>query len=82
MAVLTIDRRVGGSIVASASVASRGVLKGKYVCHAFGDNAHGIPFDTLDEVADFLRANPRTSVRMRPGWSRYSEDIYIDGIAR
>lgn len=82
MPVLAIEKRVGGVVVASAEAATRGDHPGKFVCHAFGDNAHEIPFKTLSEAADYLRMNPRAGIRMNPGWSKVSRHIYIDGVPR
>ena len=39
-------------------------------------------FSTLDEVAAYLRKNPKAGVRMNPGWTKISKHIFIDGIAR
>src|SRR3954452_19670788 len=50
--------RVGGVSVQIAERSKHGKHAGKYVCDPPGTNDHGIPFDTLDEVAAYLRANP------------------------
>jgi hypothetical protein len=36
----------------------------------------------LDDVARFLKANPRGGVRMTPDGSKIVENIFIDGVAR
>jgi hypothetical protein len=41
-----------------------------------------IQFDNLDDVAEFLRANPGSGVRMAPGFSKIVKNIYIDGFPR
>lgn len=55
---------------------------GFYQCHPAGSNESPVQFGTLEEVADFLRRIPRSGVRMRPGWSKISENIFIDGVPR
>lgn len=37
---------------------------GFYYCHAFGSNVGPVMFSSLDEVAEYLRSNPRSGVRM------------------
>jgi hypothetical protein len=37
---------------------------------------------TLEDVARFLRTNPRGGVRMTPGGSKIVENIFIDGVPR
>jgi len=55
---------------------------GKYYCYAQGTNMRPEKFSTLDQVAAYLRENPKAGVRMNPGWTKISKNIYIDGIAR
>lgn len=55
---------------------------GKFRVFLRGTNMDAAALNTLDEVADFLRKNPRGGVRMNPGWSRIVERIHIDGIPR
>ena len=79
MPVGRIERIVDGVVVQTVERAKRGKHAGKYVCDPPGTNDRGVPFDTLDEVAAYLRANPRAGVRMHPGKSKISENIHIDG---
>jgi hypothetical protein len=65
-----------GSVVQRAGVGA----DGKYRCFPFGKNVDPVLFGTLDEVADFLRKNPKAGVRMNPGWSKISKCIHIDGV--
>lgn len=53
---------------------------GFYACHHFGSNVAPLALSTLDEVADFLRANPRGGARMNPGWVKIVRNIHIDGV--
>ncbi|CUX05172.1 hypothetical protein AGR1C_pAt20163 [Agrobacterium fabacearum TT111] len=53
---------------------------GDYTCHHFGSNVDPLSFSTLDDVADFLRAHPRSGVRMYPSRKKISRNIHIDGI--
>jgi hypothetical protein len=80
--VTRIEKIVGGLVVQRAAVAKRGMHKGKYVCHPQGSNMAKIAFVTLDDVADFLRTNPGSGVRMDPGSSKVVEFIHIDGHPR
>jgi hypothetical protein len=82
---------VGGTMaVAKIEKIERGVVKqraepnenGVYICHEFGKNTDPIKFSTLDEVADYLRSNPKAGVRMNPGWSKISRSVFIDGVPR
>ncbi|UZE46987.1 hypothetical protein ONR75_18455 [Rhodopseudomonas sp. P2A-2r] len=71
-------------IDASGAVAQQVELStdGTYHCLHFGNNVETVHFTTLDDVANFLRANPKAGVRMNPGWSKISKSIYIDGVPR
>lgn len=71
-----IERIVSGSILASAEPAA----DGRYACHEFGSTMNPVRLNSLDEVAEFLRANPRSSVRMNPSWTRISRNLYVDGV--
>lgn len=55
---------------------------GKYKCLVFGKNVEPVEVSTLEEVAEFLRANPRGGVRMEPGDGKVSKNIFIDGKPR
>ena len=55
---------------------------GQYHCFCFGKNVDPVYFRTLDDVAEFLRKNPKAGVRMNPGWSKISRRIFIDGVPR
>ncbi len=74
--VVRTEKIFGGKIVQYAAQAARGAHRGKYVCHPQGSNMSKIPFLTLDDVADFLRTNPGSGVRMNPG-RRKSLIIFI-----
>lgn len=76
MTVARIERIVGGRVVGRVERGS----DGNYACHHFGSNVAPLPLSTLDDVADFLRAHPRSGVRMYPGRNKISRNIYIDGI--
>lgn len=80
MPVMRIERRKGGMVFR----AEPNKKSGKYVCHPFGCNVmeHAEVFDTLDEVADYLRKESKSGVRMNPGWRKFSNDILIDGLPR
>ncbi len=77
MPVTRIQKIVGGVVVQCAEPNKHGL----YVCHAFGSNVAPVTFSTLDEVADYLRANPGSGVRMNPRWSKVSKRVFIDGVA-
>jgi hypothetical protein len=79
MPVSRIERIISGTVVGCAVV---GPTSGKYHCHRSGSNMSPLPFDTLDDVADFLRANPGSGVRMAPSFSKIVNNIYIDGFRR
>lgn len=55
---------------------------GQYHCFHFGTNVSPVYLRTLDDVAEFLRKNPKAGVRMNPGWSKISKGIHIDGVPR
>lgn len=55
---------------------------GKYHCFIRGKNVDPIGFSTLEEVAEFLRANPRGGVCMDPGDGKIVDNIYIDKVPR
>ncbi len=76
MPVARIERIVAGVV---KSRVERGA-DGTFACHEFGSNVHAVALTTLDEVADYLRANPRSGVRMNPGWVKISRNIHIDGV--
>jgi len=50
-----------------------------YECFEPGQTMNPLWFDTLDEVANFLRAVPRRRVRMAPGAAITTRYIHIDG---
>lgn len=76
MAVGRIERIVGGIVVSRVERGSRG----SFECHQFGSNVAAIPLPSLGDVADYLHANPRSGVRMNPGWVKISRNIHIDGV--
>jgi hypothetical protein len=76
MPVARIERIVRGSVTGRAERGSDGF----FACHNFGSNAAPTRLASLDEVADFLRLRARSGVRMNPGWSRITKNIYIDGV--
>ena len=60
MPVNRIERRQKG--VPTGTVEPNGA--GWYVCHAFGSTVGPQEFSALDDVAAYLRANPRAGVRI------------------
>ncbi|BAU38717.1 hypothetical protein APT_01635 [Acetobacter pasteurianus NBRC 101655] len=80
MPVKRIEKIEGGVVTKRAEVNA----KGFYVCLPFGCNLlrDAKLFRNLDDVAKYLRANPKAGVRMNPGWGKISEDIFIDGLPR
>ncbi len=76
MPVSRIERIVGGLVIGRVESGS----DGNYSCHHFGSNVAPVLHARLDDVADFLRAHPRSGVRMNPGWGKISRNIYIDGV--
>lgn len=80
MPVTRIEKVVGGVTVQSAEPKRREPFKGYYVCHYCGSNMDGEAFKTLDEAAAFLKSNPGSGIRMRPGWSKVVDHIEIDGV--
>ncbi|GAP23403.1 hypothetical protein GLF_0285 [Gluconobacter frateurii NBRC 101659] len=78
MSVSRIERIVGGVVKQTATTNK----EGKYQCHPFGSNISKIYFSSLDDVAKYLKSNPDSGVRMNPGWSKISKNIFIDGIKR
>ncbi len=50
-----------------------------FECFEPGQTMNPRWFDTLDKVADFLRAAPNRRVRMEPGNAMTSRFIHIDG---
>jgi hypothetical protein len=72
-----IERIIGGVVNGAAEPSED---DGKYHCHFFGSNSNPEIFDDLDKVADFLRRNKRSGVRMNPGWSKISRNVYVDGV--
>ena len=79
MPVERIEKIVAGSVVQRAERRNK---DGVYLCHAFGTNIAGVKWSSLDEVADYLRSNPRSGVRMNPGWAKVSCHVFIDGVLR
>jgi hypothetical protein len=65
---------------------------GDFVCMDQGSNQFGPRYKTLEEVAHFLRNNPRAGVRMMTlnprnptspeSWNKVVRNIYIDGVPR
>ena len=78
MPVSRIERIKDGTVLGRAEPGK----DGKYRCLPDGSNKRPFAFSTLDEVADFLRANPGSGVRMNPGWGKIVDNIFIDGIPR
>jgi hypothetical protein len=79
MPVARIEKFERGVAVQRAEPASN---DGKYRCFVAGRNTDPVLLTTLDQVADFLRSNPRSGVRMNPGWGLIRDDIHIDGSPR
>jgi hypothetical protein len=78
LSVTRIEKILRGIVVQRAERNEEGF----YVCHAFGTNVAAENFSSLDDVADYLRRDPGSGVRMNPGWSKISKDVFIDGVAR
>jgi len=78
MPTIRIEKIVVGSVVA---VIERSRQTGNH-CHHRGSNMDAVEFGSLDQVAEFLRANPGSGVRMEPRWSKIVDHIYIDGMPR
>lgn len=78
MTIGRVEKIVAGVVVQRAERNEDGV----YVCHASGTNVDPVVLSSLDEVADYLRNNPRSGVRMNPGWSKISRRVFIDGLPR
>jgi hypothetical protein len=78
MPVERIERIINGAVVQRAEPAPNGL----YACLPSGANMRPVLLSTLDEVADYLRANPGSGVRMNPGWSKISKRVFIDGLPR
>ncbi|MES4992406.1 hypothetical protein ACTJJ7_11370 [Phyllobacterium sp. 22229] len=76
MPVTRIERIIAGALKSRVERGSDGF----YACHQFGSNVAPVTLSTLDEVADFLRANPHSGARMNPGWVKIVRNIYIDGV--
>ncbi|RCS21501.1 hypothetical protein DUT91_23655 [Phyllobacterium salinisoli] len=76
MPVARIERMVAGVV---KNRVERGA-DGAFACHQFDSNVHPVALMTLDDVANYLRANPRSGVRMNPGWVKISRNIHIDGV--
>ncbi|MGG7566838.1 hypothetical protein ACQ5SO_11850 [Rhodovulum sp. DZ06] len=55
-----------------------------YKCFPSGSNRieDARAFETIEEVADWLRANPSWGVRMNPGSAIFYDGILIDGRPR
>lgn len=79
MPIGRIEKIKSGVVVQKAEPHSK---DGHFWCHTYGSNIDPIRLSSLDEVAEYLRDNPKSGVRMNPGWSKISEDIFIDGAAR
>lgn len=71
MAVKRIERIHDGSVTGTAHRDT----KGKFVCHMVGLNTDRIEFDTLDEVAEYLRSNRTAGLRMAPSWKKFNSAI-------
>lgn len=82
MPVSRIEQIVGGAITRHAEPAARGPNRGNFVCLLDGRNKNPVMFASLDLAADFLRSNPGSGIRMRPGRSKIVDYIHIDGVAR
>jgi hypothetical protein len=79
MPVSRIERIEGGRVIQRAEPAKR---DGKFRCFFDGENKRPKRLSTLDEVADFLKTQRNSGVRMNPGNSIIRDDIFIDGVPR
>ncbi|MCA2009119.1 hypothetical protein [Tritonibacter mobilis] len=75
---MRIERIEGGRVTGNPKLYSNG----KYKCHPDGNSKIHKWCATLEEVADYLRTNPGSGVRMDPGGGKISENIFIDGVPR
>lgn len=50
-----------------------------FECFEPGQTMNPVRLNSLDDVADFLRAVPNRRVRMEPGAAMTSRHIFIDG---
>jgi hypothetical protein len=82
MPVSKIEKIKSGIVMKTADVAKTGKNKGKYVCFPRGQNVFSVTFSSLEDAAKYLRSNPKSGIRMNPGFGKVVDDIYIDGIAR
>lgn len=76
--VAKIERILGGVVQNRAEPDEHG----SFHCLPQGSNMHPILKASLDEVSDWLRANPKGGVRMNPTWTKVSRNIFIDGLPR
>jgi hypothetical protein len=76
MAIGSIERIQKGILTGTTE---RHDKDGTYHCHAFGSNVDPVRLPTLDDVAAYLRANPKAGVRMSPKWQKISKNIFVDG---
>lgn len=77
MPIARVERIIGGIVQGRAERGS----DGRFVCHELGSNVNPVALPTLEDVADYLRANPSSGVRMNPGWVKIVRNIYIDGVS-
>lgn len=76
--VSKIERIIGGVVINTVQPNDKGIFE----CLPKGQNIDPVQMRTLDEVADWLRTHPEGGVRMNPGWTKLSLNIYIDSIPR
>jgi hypothetical protein len=78
MSISRIEKIVSGTVTHTVERSKR---SGNYVCLSVGSNMIKSEFADLEQVADYLRSNPGSGVRMNPGWSKIVNNIHIDGTA-
>ena len=76
--VAKIERITGGVVMNRVEPDEDGYFH----CLPQGRNMGPILKPSLDDVADWLRANPKGGVRMNPTWTKLSRNIFIDGVPR
>ncbi len=75
---MKIERIEGGHVTGQPRL----YKNGKYQCNPDGNNKVKIWKASLEEVAEYLRANPGSGVRMDPGVKKIVDNIFIDGVPR
>ena len=75
---MRVEQIIAGTVVRKALLSRDGC----YRCFPEGRKTHVVKLSTLDEVAAFLRADPRGGIRMTPTNGIIRKHIHIDGVPR